>query len=1588
MKHTLSTLAVLSLLLIASNAIPAGMAQKRAPRARTNAARRPGPHAAAALFGGVQSYPAGFGVSQSVAADFNGDGIADLAVVNACNSSDCGSGYASVAILIANGDGTFQPPVMYATNSYQPMSLAVGDFNGDGAADLVVASQCASSASCGTAQVSVLLGNGDGTFQPAVAYPAGSGASYFVVAGDFNGDGNLDLAVADQTSANSAVAILLGNGDGTFQAPVSFSTGATSAAFLAVGDFNEDGAADLAVANAGTGDSVSILLGNGDGTFQTAVLYASGGILASSVAVGDFNADGAPDLVVVNGCATYTNLSSLTCSPSGSVAVLLGNGDGTFQPAATYGSGGSEADFVTVADFNGDGNLDLAVSNQGPSAGGDGNGVVSLLLGNGDGTFQPAAAYGTGGSLAVSVSAGDFNGDGQPDLAVVNQCPTAGSCTNSLVGALLNTASNFSLYANSISLSSAINPAGSGQAVLLTATVTPKFSAGAPIGNVTFYDGGNALSTVAVSNGQASYTASFTAPGPHALEAVYAGDTNYAASSSAILRETVGTPVMLQSSVNPSALSQAVTFTAMVAGTGVAPTGSVTFLDGVTPLGTLPLVNGSAAITQSALAAGGHSITASYSGDANYAPGSATLAQAVSQTSTTVLSSSVNPIGANLPISFTATVTGQNGGVPDGAVAFMQGTPPTTFGTAPLVNGQATISNSFNQAGSYPVVAVYLGGPDYQTSTSAVVNQVVNASASVTTSTALASSGSPSAVSQPVTFTATVTATQGGIPDGEIVTFYNGTVTLGAAATANGVAVLSTSSLPAGNNSITATYPGDGTYLASTSRAVNQVVTLNPTATTLASSLNPSTYGQSVTFTVGVAPQSGPGTPTGTVLLKNGALAIASITLSNGGGSFTTASLSAGSLSITASYVGDASFASSSASLTQVVSQATTTTALTSTPNPSSLNQTVAFTATVTGQYGAKTAGTVTFTQGDGTLGSAATIMGKATVTATFSATGTYPVVATYAGDANDAGSASPALNQVVNKISTTTVVTSSGSPATVGQTVTFTATVTPSSGAIPDGETVTFYDGAAAIGTGATRSGAATLATSALAVGSHSITATYAGDASFQTSTSRILSQAITLNSSVTTLASSANPSAWGQSVTFTANVAAGSGSAVPTGKVLFKNGAASLAYVSLVNGSAGFTISSLAAGSVALTAAYSGDANFAASSGTLTQVVNQSVTTTTLTSTPNPSVAGQTVTVIATITGQYAGTTSGSVSFMNGSKSLGSVPVASGKAALTTAFSTVGTNSITAVYGGDVNNQASTSAVLSQVVTVDPTTTTITSSGSPAYAGQPVAFTATVTSSYGAIPDGEPVAFYDSGTVIGTGNTQAGTATMTTSTLSAGVHSVTAVYPGDPSFQNSTSKVFKQTINLNSTTTLLSTSANPNAYGQPITFTATVTSGTPGGPTPAGTVTFKNGAVALAVATLNAQGSASMTTLTLGAGIYSITAAYNGDKLSAKSTSAALNQAVSQAATTTQLISSVNPAAAGESVTFTAIVKSATAFATGSVTFNAGSTVLGTATIYNGSAALAVTTLPTGATDVTATYTGTANVAGSFGSIVQYVQ
>ena len=340
-------------------------------------------------FQAARNFAAGTNPHSVAVGDFTGDGHPDLAVAN-YNFSTVGT----VSVLLANGDGTFQAPVSYVTGELSPAgdytaSVAVADLKGDGALDLIVANKSFGG------PVYVLLGNGDGTFQAAHNFTAGINA-YGLALGDFNGDGHPDLAVTNLSS--NQVTVLLGNGDGSFQAAPKVDAGLVPRS-VAVGDFDGDGNPDLAVVGGNSDGSLTVLLGNGNGTFRLADTYAVG-LSPFSVTVGDFNGDGNLDLAV-----------SLA-SASNNLCVLLGNGDGTFQAPLIFDAGGSSWS-VTAADFNGDGNLDLVVTNYGSN-------TITVLLGNGDGGFQPPRQFAAGRNPS-SVAVGDFNGDGSLDLAVADR---------------------------------------------------------------------------------------------------------------------------------------------------------------------------------------------------------------------------------------------------------------------------------------------------------------------------------------------------------------------------------------------------------------------------------------------------------------------------------------------------------------------------------------------------------------------------------------------------------------------------------------------------------------------------------------------------------------------------------------------------------------------------------------------------------------------------------------------------------------------------------------------------------------------------------------------------------------------------------------------------------------------------------------------------------------------------------------------------------------------------------------------------------------------------------------------------------------
>ena len=328
------------------------------------------------------NYAAGDGPYSVAVGYFNADGIPDLAVTNAYSGADASTH--KVTVLLGNGDGSFRSEGYYHSIPY-PYGLAVGDFDNDYNPDLAVSTVL-------QGRVYILLGKGDGTFQHTADYRVGDNP-FDVAVADFNGDGKLDLATAN--FAHNSVSVLLGKGDGTFDTVVNYGAGAAPFS-VAVDDFNVDGKPDLAVANS-AGNNVSVLLGKGDGTFHTAVNYGAG-TEPRSVAAGDFDGDGKPDLAVAN-------------ASSNSVSVLLGNGDGTFQ-AKKDCSVGTKPNSIAVSDFNGDGKSDVAVANL------DSNNV-SVLVGKGDGTFLAKNDYSVG-NQPQDIAVGDFRWDGRPDLVTAN----------------------------------------------------------------------------------------------------------------------------------------------------------------------------------------------------------------------------------------------------------------------------------------------------------------------------------------------------------------------------------------------------------------------------------------------------------------------------------------------------------------------------------------------------------------------------------------------------------------------------------------------------------------------------------------------------------------------------------------------------------------------------------------------------------------------------------------------------------------------------------------------------------------------------------------------------------------------------------------------------------------------------------------------------------------------------------------------------------------------------------------------------------------------------------------------------------------
>jgi hypothetical protein len=1066
------------------------------------------------------AYPSAIGVY-----DFNGDGNVDLAVASLGENLSTSPGF--VTILLGRSDGTFQPqPTIYTVGSLAN-AIAVGDFNGDGKADLAVGTDGTRPST--SSQVSILLGDGTGGFEPGATLSAPGGAVRSIAILDFNGDSKLDLATLN---SSNTLSIFLGNGDGTFANPLSSAVG-NGAISVVAADLNGDGRIDVAVANS-TDNTVSVLLGNGDGTFQTQITYPVGKV-PSGVALVDFNGDGKFDLAVAN-------------NGDNTVQILLGAGDGTFR-VYSYTIGPNAVSIIS-GDFNRDGIPDLAIGRNDSWTG-----SIAVLMGDGRDGFTTLPSFIAGGLLGPAypgppgtlVSA-DFDQDGIPDLAVL--CDGAGDNGSSVsffkgagdgtfrainelpffgpIPAMVLADINgdgiqdlfFSLSPNSYAIPTFPDPQGAfsanyvdfpgpeaGPAIAGDFNGDGKtdfliLSAGGGIPTTMLGDGTGAFQIVtnsAIDQASAALTADFNGDGLSDMAAARTDEFQIRLSNG---DGTFGDDLQFCCEFQGLAARD-------LNGDGIP---DVLFLSGTTPLLKVNLGQADGSFVDSGTAipvAQGFSVVAVADFDGNGSPDVALLQPSTNtvqillnknsfQPTTTTLSQSGTKVVVGQSFTLSAAVTGKQG-TPTGNLIFKQAGVPQTTVTLSAGAAQAT-ATAPSTSGQFGYTALYTGNGTFSGSLSQRLLVSVSAASS---STVVSSSKKNSKLGQSVTLTAGVSPQYSGVPTGTVA-FYADGQPIGTGAMSNGQASVNISTLTQGSHKIEADYSGDASFTTSVGLFTQKVGTASSTVT-LASSMNPATYGQPVTLTATVTDSEGI-PPTGTVVFSEGGTIYGSVTLNAGVAQLTLPQLLVGKHTITAQYSGDASDDSSKATFTETIQGASSSTAISSSLNPSNYGQAVIFTATVTSTGGVPD-GTVTFKNGNQALGTVTLSGGQAQLSVTTIDAGASTIKAVYNGNSTFATSQN-SLQQVVVAAPTTLTLAASPNPASSGQSVTFTATVNCST-AVPTG-TVTFKDGKTTLGTATVVNGQAQFTTSTLAIGTHSMTATFKGSKDFAGSSSPTLQEVI----------------------------------------------------------------------------------------------------------------------------------------------------------------------------------------------------------------------------------------------------------------------------------------------------------------------------------------------------------------------------------------------------------------------------------------------------------------------------------------------
>ncbi len=1495
--------------------------------------------------------------------DFNEDGKVDVVTANG-----------AVYVSLGHGDGTFAAPVSY-TAAPSSRYVAAYDLNGDGHLDLVVIGT--NGINNFLSYVAVLLGNGDGTFQAAQTFYAGH-EGLDIKVGDLNGDGYPDIITVNK--GDNQIGVFLGNGNGTFQAETLINVFAPYG--VEVGDFNGDGNPDLVVT---TYSGMSILLGTGNGVFAAPVAYAAGSAAVKAV-VGDFNADGKLDIATPN-----FNDNNMT--------VMLGNGDGTFQSPVAYSTNftqsqsGSEPQSITAGDFNGDGIEDIAVGTlyQGGA----------FFLGNGDGSFRPAVNMNAvGGSFFgynIGIAAADFDGDGLDDLAVAEEIdgvtailiaqqtevatatgvsvpgPGAQQVEASYPGdaphlASVSPTTPLLPLPSATVLAAAPASSVAGAAVTLTATISPVPTGAGSAGTVSFYNGSTPLAIVNVVGSSASYVTSSLPAGNSNLNATYSGNIVLGASSSNALRIFIGpqTATSLALSTNTAPAGTAIVLTAtginLPGGSPLTP-GTVSFnyqqtVNGVSIAGSFGAVQSTSAGTASLTVrpgAGTYAITAVFVGTSQASP-SSSASQALTVTgnagylSTIALTSS----GTLGDYTLAAIVSGFGLQLPTGNISFFNTTSANATIASALID-PSTVSNNLASATGSPLtntgVQTSLAGDlngdgiaDLVSVTCGGGAGTVSVQLGVGDGTFLAAV--PYTVSTCTTFAALADVNDDGHLDLVVVSPFADTVSILLGA-------------------------GDGTF------------TLQSPALQVGSS-----FPNSQATEIAIADLNNDGKLD--IVVVSTAESNATVFLGNGDGTFTPPQ----------------EYPTGNGSNSVVIAD------LNSDGNPDLIvdndnDQTISILLGVgDGSFQAET--TMNFPYGDAG-GSLAVGSLRNNGVIDLMVPDIYDTALwVYLGN-NDGTFAAPTRLQLSSRATDAILIDANhdGKLDIVAAYFTQIA-ILPGLGDGTFGPEIDYNSGQTGGGQSFITVVAADLNndglvdfltadtsdnTEAILLGEQSATATangvyvtgataqlvdagFAGDATHAASLSNTVSLQPSIQAaSSTTLAASSPTIAYGSSVTFTATV-----TPVPTGPtygtMAFYDGATLLGTTAVnAGGVATYLTTALPGGSDAITAVYSGDAALALStSAVLTETVTGGAanTATQLASSSATSVFGQPLTLTANVTPAPTGGSPGSVSFYQGSTLLGNVVLSiSGSASLTLTTLPVGLDAITASYSGDTSFATSTSSPVSITVTALTTATVVSSSSQSATPGQSIVLTASVTPVSSDTNRGT-VSFYAGSTLLGSGPLSAGgVATLTVNTLPIGADSVDAVYSGSATYAVSTSSAISIIVSRFATTTVVSASTPTPGFGQPVSFTATVT--------PAssdelrGAVSFYAGHVLLGTGTLTASGTSILSTSSLPLGVSVLTAVYSGSTNYASSTSGNF-QIDAEAGTAITLSASPTTQLSNNPILLTAQISSTTAgMQTGTVSFMDGPTLLSTVPVSaSGQATYTSTTLSDGSHSLNATYSG----------------